>query len=455
MYVFSNYIRVFLTTIVLGIFLFFWMNGPLLGNDNFIAPKLLHTEYSLPKLVEEEGDKKVKGFGTIKSVETNKDFGNAILSNKEKVSKSTGLINTGSKVNKNSSVYKKQFEEHLERLNLPEADIIQIKGIPLALFKNDKSVYIETGVYNHNIRGYAGKIDLGIHVNKYGEILDVYHLESHETESYLKKIINKGYFNQYKNISINKPHTLDAVTGATITSKAIAQTITVVVSEAKLNTVVNYVDVNDDEAFSIVAELDKWWILHICIIGFFFVYNFQKKFKKTKKTVIIVNILSVLYIGFFLNNSFTYVTFIHPFVGTNISMFVGIYALLTLLGSIWGKNLYCKFICPYGNAQKLLLKLSPKKIQTKFFISNKWVSRIRDIVTIVLIVGVLMGLRNWNNYELFPDLFGMEFYSSWFFVSLGIVLINLRYPLIWCRMLCPTGAVLDSIDKISNNKFKW
>ena len=80
--------------------------------------------------------------------------------------------------------------------------------------------------------------------------------------------------------------------------------------------------------------------------------------------------------------------------------------------------------------------------------------RIRDVLTIVLIVGVLMGLRNWNNYELFPDLFGMEFLSIWFIISLGIILINLKYPLIWCRMLCPTGAILDGIFKVSNKKLK-
>ncbi|MFT4755202.1 MAG: NosR/NirI family nitrous oxide reductase transcriptional regulator, partial [Salibacteraceae bacterium] len=35
----------------------------------------------------------------------------------------------------------------------------------------------------------------------------------------------------------------------------------------------------------------------------------------------------------------------------------------------------------------------------------------------------------------------------WFAISIAIVAINLRYPFIWCRIACPTGAVLDGISK--------
>lgn len=453
MYFFSKNIRFILSTIVVGFFLFFWINGPLLKELQFIDTEAIFSKYSSPKLVGKQ--ERGKSYAIIKSNNKAENFGNGLISGKIKEVKTTRLINTNKALTAGTSVYKEQFQKHIDMFGLFEANVLTVKGRPLALFKNDKSVYFETGVYSHSVRGYAGVIDLGIHINKYGDIQNIYHLKSNETESYLQKLIDKGYFNQYKNVSINAATDLDAVTGATITSEAIAKTVTVVVDEAKFNILNNYVDVNDDEAFNITAQLNNWWILHISIIAFFFLYNFQKKFKKTKNSVMIVNILSMLYIGFFLNNSFTYVTFIHPFVGTNISMFVGIYALLTILGSIWGKNLYCKFICPYGNAQKLLLKLSPKKWQTKFFISSKWMKIVRNIVTIILIVGVLMGLRNWNNYELFPDLFGLDFLSTWFIFSLGIVLINIKYPLIWCRMLCPTGAVLDGIHKVSTKKMNW
>ena len=42
--------------------------------------------------------------------------------------------------------------------------------------------------------------------------------------------------------------------------------------------------------------------------------------------------------------------------------------------------------------------------------------------------------------------FGLEIMNSqWFWLSLAAVLISAYYPMLWCRMLCPTGAVLDGI----------
>lgn len=155
--------------------------------------------------------------------------------------------------------------------------------------------------------------------------------------------------------------------------------------------------------------------------------------------------MSVVYIGFFLNNSFTYVSFLHPFLGTSVSALTGLYALFTLLGAIWGKNTYCKYVCPFGNAQRLMLIISPK-VSASFFISNQWIYRARGILTIILLSGILLGLRSWSNYELFPDLFGPDITSIWFLIVISLLLINLRYPLIWCRLLCPTGSVLDAVS---------
>ena len=453
MYIFSKYWRVLLTAVVFGFFIFFWINGPLQQFTQFLNEDIALTEYSIPKLV---GQKKESlGYGTITNSKQEYHFGNGLISDQSNPKKVSALIGINKNRNNNISGYEDQFNKHISSLKLPEAEIVSENTKPLAIFHKDQSVYLETSTFLHHIRGYAGVIDLGIHLNKYGEILNVFHLKSNETESYLQKLYDKGYFDQYKNISINQKNKLDAISGATITSKAISKTITAVVVEAKHQNIKDYVDVDDVVTFSVISELNKWWIVHIVVIGLLFVFTFQKKLKKTKKSIFVLNSISVIYIGFFLNNSFTYVTFIHPFVGTNISMFVGIYALLTILGSIWGKNLYCKFVCPYGNAQRLLLKISNKKLQSPFFISTKWAKRIRDILTVVLIVGVLLGFRKWSNYELFPDFFSLEFMAGWFIISTLIVLINVKYPLIWCRMLCPTGAVLDGIHKVSTKNFKW
>jgi NosR/NirI family nitrous oxide reductase transcriptional regulator len=78
---------------------------------------------------------------------------------------------------------------------------------------------------------------------------------------------------------------------------------------------------------------------------------------------------------------------------------------------------------------------------------------IRWAITITLIAGIVSGLPDWGSFELFPDLFGLEIMESqWFWLSLAAVLVSAYYPMLWCRMICPTGAVLDGIAIVAKSR---
>ncbi|PCI02906.1 MAG: hypothetical protein COB81_04605 [Flavobacteriaceae bacterium] len=316
-------------------------------------------------------------------------------------------------------------------------------------------IYLESTDIVPNIRGYAGLINMGIFIDDKGNITEVIHVSSKETQSYLATIKRAGFYQQFEKVTIkNGAQELDAVSGATLSSEAMASTVSALVTQGIPYPVSNYADIDEVNRFSLAAFLNKMWMFHCLVIFLLFAFALQRKFKKTKKTVLIMNVLSVIYIGFFLNNSFTYISFLHPFVGTSVSSLVGLYALFVLLGAIWGKNTYCKYVCPFGNVQRLIMKVSPKNARRKFFIPNAWIYKIRLTIAIVLITGVLLGLRNWSNFELFPDLFGWATLGVWFMVAVGTVGITIIYPMIWCRLLCPTGAVLDGITDLIKLKIK-
>ncbi len=133
---------------------------------------------------------------------------------------------------------------------------------------------------------------------------------------------------------------------------------------------------------------------------------------------------------------------------------MGLYSLMVLLGAVWGKNTYCKYVCPFGNIQRLIIQMNPLKTGRKFFIPNKWVKRLRAALTVILLTGILLGLRNWSNFELFPYLFGLSMLSVWFLIAIVTVLSTMIYPMIWCRLLCPTGSILDGISDLINLKRK-
>ena len=447
------------TVLVAAFFLYFWINGPLMQQIELLNIEHIETKYSNPVVVGTHGvNTKILTFNTISDEEENL-FGNGLILDKKTERPFFGLLanshnNPGlsQEVASNVLNHAKQFSNDSINVHLlPSTDMY---FATIREGNQVKQIYLESTEIIKNIRGYAGDINVGIMLNADGSIADVYHVSSKETESYLQKIKTTGYYEQYKEAALTKgEQKIDAVSGATLTSEAIAKTVSALVHKGTPEPIDSYAELNSVNTFGITAELNKIWIVHIVVIFLMFLYGFQKKLKKSKKHVLILSGLSVIYIGFFLNNSFTYISFIHPFVGTSVSSLVGLYSLMVLLGAIWGKNTYCKYVCPFGNIQRLLNQISPIKSK-RFFLSNKWIKRIRAAIAIILLAGVLLGLRSWSNFEVFPDLFGVQVASLWFFVAIITVLATMVYPMIWCRLLCPTGSLLDGINDLMNYKRK-
>lgn len=438
--------KVAATIAVAVIFIFFWINGPIqdLVASNFES--IIETEYAKVLVVGNEQEK--HAHGTIAANETH-GYGWQLL-NGTKAQARSGLISSKQTIQETNKKLTEQLSKNVQEVyqgkNLTAITEHDITAIAFEN-KDGKHIYTESAHFLPHVLGYGGPINLGIVFNDEGHIVTVNHVSSKETQSYLRTIAEKGYYSQFPHLDMHGENTIDAISGATISTKAMAQIVNQTVPLVSPILLDNTIATNDLVFFGVIAKNTLFWIIHAFLIGAMFVYGFQKKYKKTKKHITILSVLSVVYLGFFLNSSFTYSTFLHPFLGTSISLFMGVYSLLTLLGAIWGKNIYCKYVCPFGHAQRLALKASKNRFTTPFFIPSKWVDRMRDALAIVIITGITLGIRSWANFELFPDLFGLEYTTTWALVSIAIVLINLRYPFIWCRIACPTGAVLDGISK--------
>ena len=454
-----NHLReIVATLIVAAFFLYFWINGPIMQQIELLNIEHIETKYSKPVIVGTHGvNTKIKNFNTVGDEEEN-HLGFGLILDKKKPRPNFGMLANSSNNPSLSQEVASGILKHAKKFSIDSNNVKLLPSIDMyfATIKNEEGdvnqIYIESTEIIKNIRGYAGDINIGVIINKDGSLASVHHISSKETESYLQKIKNAGFYEQFEQVSLlNGRQEVDAVSGATLTTEAISKTVSAIVQKGIPEPIDNYAETNNVVTFSVEALLNKIWILHVVVIFLMLLYGFQKFFKKSKKQVLILCALSVIYIGFFLNNSFTYISFIHPFVGTSVSSLVGLYSLMVLLGAIWGKNTYCKYVCPFGNIQVLLNHISPIKKQ-KFFISNKWIKRIRAAIAVILFAGILLGLRSWSNFELFPDLFGLQVASLWFIVSVITVLTTMVYPMIWCRLLCPTGSILDGISDLMNYK---
>lgn len=445
------------TVLVAGFFAYFWVNGPLAQELLSLDIAEEFTKFSIPKLVGEHHPEETQTYGTIEDAETH-GFGHGLMMKERNKGETTGLISGGeSDLKFDMNAHRERLLSHAHKLFAgAKFEFASEYELPYLIIEQEGSrfVYLESAEVVHGIHGYSGPINVGVVINSDGTTHSVHHVASKETESYLNRIASRGFYSQMKDMKLSGEHQIDAVSGATLTTEAVAHTASELISLASPEPLVTLSEIDEMNPFQVHATLSNIWILHAIVIGLMFFYGIQKRWRKSKRGMLILSILSVIYIGFFLNNSFTYVSFIHPFVGTSVSALVGIYALFVLLGVIWGKNTYCKYVCPFGNAQRLAMRITPKKWTAKFFLSNKWVGRIRNAIALVLIGGVILGMRGWSNYELFPDFFGMEFLSMWFIIAAGTVFLTVRYPMLWCRLLCPTGSVLDTLSEVVELKWK-
>jgi NosR/NirI family nitrous oxide reductase transcriptional regulator len=442
------------TVVVALFFLFFWINGPLLSLSNLNLIKVEFGEIVHSTLIDDE-EKTVTSYKEVNDVQT-KGHGYALILDSKKGKDNSQVIafensivddsEYGSALLENAKLYYGDYTAEFKLKQSSEHLYAEI------LHETDRYFYLQSKGICDFVIGYSGPINVGVIINENGELLEANIVSSSETRSYLEKISTTNYYNQYKNQSINKTYNVDAVSGATITTKAFALTTTQLIQSMSNDPISDLTDKIGISNYETMASLTWHWILEILIVFILFLYAYQKKLRKSKRFVLIAAIACLLYIGFFLNESFTYVTFLHPFIGTSLSSFMGLYALFVLLGAIWGKNTYCKYICPYGNIQRLQLKLT-KGLNKKMFLSNKRIKQVRFTILFFLIVGILAGFRNLSNLEPFPYIFGFEIQSVWYFsfAVLGL-LMNWVYPMIWCRLLCPTGSVLDTINILSTKK---
>jgi len=406
-----------------------------------VNPKVEKTNSTFGFTLLKDKKNEVPKFGSISSVESNTNNGFGYISSRKKKESSFSVINLNSKSDD------KDFKLRVDKYFGTEVKkYLKSKKYNYAILNNNK-VYVEN-VGNSLIRGFNDVIELGTVINSNGKLDSIIYISSLETPSYIKKIVDASYFSEYDNLSLSSNNTIDAIAGATITSVAVAKAINELINATKKDILADYVD--GISRFSVVAKLSSMWIVNLILLIILFSV-FVLKLIKNKKIRYLVYVFSVLWLGFYLNSSFTYLLFIKSFSGISLSVFTIAYLMLILASSIWDKNTYCRSVCPYGNAQRLIKNISPFK-QKKLPFSNKRLKQFRLFITVIVVVSYFAGVNQITSYELFPHLFGMDISSVLLWISIVAIFISLWIPNLYCRAFCTTGCTLDLVSDIANKK---
>lgn len=124
------------------------------------------------------------------------------------------------------------------------------------------------------------------------------------------------------------------------------------------------------------------------------------------------------------------------------------FVAVTLL--LWGRGVYCGWLCPFGAIQEIMLQVSRKLRIPQWEFSDAVHERLLAVKYIVLIVLFGMSLQSlaqaaiYAEVEPFKTTISMRFQREWPFVAwaLALIVISLFNRKFFCKYLCPLGAAL-------------
>ncbi len=303
-----------------------------------------------------------------------------------------------------------------------------------------------TSPYSDDVIGYAGPTPLLIAVNPDGVIESVVLLNNRETPEYVRQIIDAGFMRQWTGSSwrevAHEPLKVDAVSGATITSVAIAETL-----GQRLSLMDPDAPVRPPPSFiQRIGPIDIA-VLAVAALGFALglLHGRTPRWARQAQLglsflvlgVIAASMLSMALLGGWVTNwNLTGPPSLAIVAGAAISSSV-----------VLRKNFYCHFICPFGALQELLFRAIPFKVK----IGRGWHRGLRYVRYFVLtfagfslILGLGVDLNDLEPFSAFrPRLAGL----AALLIGAAALVLSPALHRPWCNYGCGTGALLDTLRR--------
>ena len=124
------------------------------------------------------------------------------------------------------------------------------------------------------------------------------------------------------------------------------------------------------------------------------------------------------------------------------------FVAFTLL--LWGRGVYCGWLCPFGALQELLFRIARRLKLPEWEPPEILHERLWALKYLILLALFGLSLQSLARAELFAEVepfktaFSMHFWRHWPFVVYALLLLALSMVVrkAYCRYLCPLGAAL-------------
>jgi hypothetical protein len=174
---------------------------------------------------------------------------------------------------------------------------------------------------------------------------------------------------------------------------------------------------------------------------------------------LIVLITSVLIGGFIFNAQFSTEQAVSLLsLAVPLSTFAGVFILtvgVPLLALLFG-NIYCGYLCPFGAMQELIGYILPARLRPVLSKGLMRKARFAKYVIAFVIISAFFLTRHHDTLAIDPLIGAFNFRAilkstdTLLLLVVGVALIgSIFYSRLWCRYLCPAGAVLSLFNKIA------
>jgi Na+-translocating ferredoxin:NAD+ oxidoreductase RnfG subunit len=354
-----------------------------------------------------------------------------------------------------ASVYgKNRYEEsqkHLleEIFPTPQYSLEQINSNKWQLTSSDlqPSGYLYTG----DGKGYNGPVSILAQTDKVGKIVQLIITENHETPSYFQKLEKNNFLRTVSQVEISDflyGEPVNAVSGATITSRAVMQGIQTAYSKGE--------DIPLSESGRLSFGVLEIIVIFLLIIGLLLEWIRNRKVNRTVLWLSLI--ISLIFMGFVYNQPVTISRIVAVLNGYLPEVRHEFYLYLLLGGSIFaliltGKNIYCHSVCPFGAAQEVLAKTGRSKtFHPVYYRKLKYLQW--SITLVAVITALLLNNPSVAQYEVFGALFQLTASNILFLVLIIVILLSLFIKRPWCNFMCPVSGFFAYIALVRKTILK-
>ncbi|HUT29217.1 MAG TPA: 4Fe-4S binding protein [Sedimentisphaerales bacterium] len=316
-----------------------------------------------------------------------------------------------------------------------------------------------------DVRGFAGKINLGIHVDAAGELINFHIIRSNETPAYMDLLTQWQDGLKGRNLFRPAPFAgVHTVSGATVSSEAIIVSFEQSAQKFAEQVLGRALQAGPHQRTHRAAYVPDTGAIYLMLALVFTLIVIYRGGFWSRLAVLVFNLVAG---GIILNAQYsteqiaTVLSLHAPAVKLSGACLLALAAPLLVM--VFG-NIYCGYLCPFGAAQELLGYIIPRRFKQP--IARDRMRQARFIKYIVLFLVIIVFFLSRSRTTLAADplisIFNMRFsilarrpfggydlQPALLWITGMALLGSIFYSRFWCRYLCPVGALLSLFNNVT------